>query len=81
MRMLEDKILVKVEPAATQTASGFFLPETARSETEATVVAAGPDSGVTEGDVLFVQPKAGVPVKIDGVEHKVITSKQVLVVL
>lgn len=81
MRVLEDKILVERNDALKITPSGIVLPESARKCTSATVIAAGPDSGVSVGHTVLLQSNIGYPVKVEGNEYYVITSKQVLVVL
>jgi len=51
---VSDKVLVKPEAAETKTASGIFIPDTAKSEkaTIGRVVAVGPGRYGDEGDLI-----------------------------
>ncbi len=92
VRPLGDKILVKRSEAETKTKSGIFLPESAKEKPqEATVVAVGDgkllENGsrapfqVKKGDRILISKWGGTEIKIDGVEHLVLTEDDVLGIL
>jgi chaperonin GroES len=92
VRPLGDKILVKRVEAQTKTKSGIFLPESAKEKPqEATVVAVGEgrvlDSGarapfqVKKGDKVLIGKWGGTEIKIEGVEHLVMTEDDILAVI
>ncbi|MCK5251110.1 MAG: co-chaperone GroES, partial [Spirochaetaceae bacterium] len=44
IKPLQDRVLIKVEEAETQTASGLYIPDTAQEKTQTgTVIAIGDD--------------------------------------
>jgi len=92
IRPLGDKILVKRVEAETQTATGIFLPESAKEKPqEAEVIAVGDgkvlDSGeradfqVKVGDTILLGKWGGTEVKIEGEEYLILTEDDVLAVL
>lgn len=92
VRPLGDKILVKRVEAQTKTKSGIFLPESAKEKPqEATVVEIGEgrllDSGtrapfqVKKGDKVLIGKWGGTEIKIDGVEHLVLTEEEILAII
>jgi len=92
VRPLGDKILVKRVEAQTKTKSGIFLPESAKEKPqEATVVEVGEgrvlDSGarapfqVKKGDKVLIGKWGGTEIKIEGVEHLVMTEDDILAVI
>ncbi|WP_432797679.1 co-chaperone GroES [Poriferisphaera sp. WC338] len=92
VRPLGDKILVKRLEAASKTASGIFLPESAKEKPQqAKVIAIGDgkllDSGkranftVKKGDTIILNKWGGTEVKIDGEEYMVMSEDEVLAVV
>ena len=92
VKPLDDRIVVKPIEAETQTASGLYLPETAKERpVQGTVVAIGPgkklDSGerapmnVKKGDVVVYSRYAGNEVEIKGAEHLIMRESELLGVL
>ncbi len=86
---LNDRVLVKRLDAEEKTASGLFIPDTAKEKpSKGQVVAVGPgkfaDDGkvipmnVKEGDAVLFNKYAGTEVKIDGVDHLVMREDDIL---
>jgi chaperonin GroES len=80
---LDDRVLVKPVDPEEKTASGIYLPDTAKEKSqEGVVVAVGTDEDlqekISEGDrVLFVK-YGGTEIKIEGEEHMVLTRGDIL---
>jgi chaperonin GroES len=92
LKPLGDRIVVKPSEQEEQTASGIFLPETAKEKPQqGTIVAVGPgvrnDSGdrvamdVAEGDVVLYARYAGTTIKIDGEEILILKESDVLAIV
>ena len=92
IRPLGDKILVQRLEAESQTASGIYLPESAKEKPqEAKVVRVGDgrqlDNGtrvdftVKEGDTIIVSKWGGTEVKVDGEEYLIMSEDDVLAVV
>ena len=92
LRPLGDKVLVKRVEAESQTASGIFLPESAKEKPqEATVVAVGDgrvlDSGeradfqVKKGDKVLIGKWGGTEVKLDEKEMLIMDESDILGIL
>ena len=92
IRPLFDRVLIERTEEPSQTASGLFLPETAKERpVQGTVVAIGPgkklDSGerapmnVKKGDVVVYSRYAGNEVEIKGAEHLIMRESELLGVL
>jgi chaperonin GroES len=88
----EDRVLVKPIEAETKTASGIYLPETAKEKpVRGEVVATGPgkrlDNGkraemsVGVGDTVVYGKYAGTEVEIKGVKHLIIRESELLGVI
>jgi chaperonin GroES len=89
VKPLEDRILVKPLEAETKTASGIYLPESAKEKPQqGKVVAVGPgkmlDSGerlkpsVKKGDVVVYGRYAGTEVEIKKVTHLIMREGDLL---
>ncbi len=89
---LEDRILVKPIDPETKTASGIFLPETAKEKPmKGKVVATGPgkllDNGtrlspsVRKGDTVVYGKYAGTEIEIKNVPHLIIRESELLGVI
>ncbi|WP_296333374.1 co-chaperone GroES [Veillonella sp. LMAG:90] len=92
MKPLGDRVIIRVLKKEEKTKSGIFLPDTAKekpSEGEVIAVGAGKvyDNGqrvapeVAVGDKVMFSKYAGTEVKIDGVDHLVISERDILAVL
>lgn len=92
VRPLEDRVLVKPLEAETKTASGLFLPESAKERPmHGKVVATGPgkmlDNGtrmqmlVKKGDTVVFGKYAGTEVEIKNVKHIIVRESELLGVL
>ena len=92
MKPLGDRVIIRVLEKEEKTKSGIFLPDTAKekpSEGEVIAVGAGKvyDNGqrvapeVAVGDKVIFSKYAGTEVKIDGVDHLVISERDILAIL
>jgi len=92
LRPLYDRIVVKRKEAMERTASGLYIPDTAKEKPMyAEVVAVGEgkyaDDGkrikpeVKKGDTVLITKYAGNEFKIDGVEYSVLREDEILAVV
>jgi chaperonin GroES len=92
VRPLEDRVLVKPIEAESKTASGIFLPESAKEKpVRGEVVAVGPgkrlDNGkraemsVKIGDTVVYGKYAGTEVEIKGDKHLIVRESELLGVI
>ena len=92
VKPLEDRILIKPLEAETKTASGIFLPESAKEKPiQGKVVALGPgkllDSGervkpsVKKGDTVVFGKYAGTEIEIKNVKHMIMRESELLGVI
>ena len=90
-RPLYDRVLVKRLEAEEKTASGLFLPETAKEKPQQAEVIAigtgrvGKDGSVRPltvqaGDLVIFGKYVGDEVKLDGVEHIILREEDILAV-
>ena len=79
---LKDRLLVVPEVQATQTASGLYIPDTAKEKPlQGKVTAVGPDAkedGINIGDIVVFANFSGMEIKIEGQEYLILLSKEVL---
>ena len=90
VRPLGDKILVKRDEAASKTDTGIFLPETSKDKPKTgTIEAVGTgnlntDTGeripltVKKGDRVIFTSYAGTEIKLDGIDHIILSEDEVL---
>lgn len=83
---LGENVLLRLESKEKKTASGLYLPENAAGERgqQGTVVAVGSDKEikVKKGDtVIFKRYGTSEELKIEGVEHVILSYKDVLAVV
>ena len=87
-----DRVLVKLLESEERTASGLYIPDTAKEKpSKGEVVAVGPgkhaDDGklvpmtVKVGDMVLFNKYAGTEVKIDGAEHLVMREDDILAII
>ena len=92
MKPLGDRVIIRVLEVETKTESGIFLASSTKERpSEGTVIAVGPgklcDNGervtpeVKVGDTVMFSKYAGTEFKIDGVDHLIISEKDILAVL
>ena len=92
VRPLEDRILIKPIEPETKTASGLFLPETAKERPmQGTVISTGPglllDNGdrapvaVKKGDTVVYGKYAGTEIEIKNVKHVIMRESELLGVM
>ncbi|GAB4195613.1 MAG: co-chaperone GroES [Phycisphaeraceae bacterium] len=92
IKPLGDKILVKRLDAEAKTASGIYLPESAKEKPQqAKVIAVGEgkvlDNGerakptVKKGDTIILSKWGGTELKLDGEEYLVLSEDEVLAVV
>ena len=92
IKPLEDRVLVKPIENESKTASGIFLPESAKEKpVRGTVVATGPgkrlDNGkraemsVRSGNTVVYGKYAGTEVEIKGIKHLILRESELLGVI
>lgn len=92
VRPLADNILVEMKKEEKMTKSGIVLPDTASEDKpqEGLVVAVGPgkmDDGVLvrpevkKGDTVIFAKYSGTEIKIDGKDHLILKSDDILAVI
>ena len=92
LKPLGDRLVVKPSEQEEQTASGIFLPETAKEKPQqGSVVAVGPgvrnEKGdrvaldVAEGDLVLYARYAGTTIKVDGEEILILKESDVLAIV
>lgn len=80
IKPLADRVVATREEAATQTASGLYLPDTAKEKPVLAVVqAVGPDvKTLKKGDKIVYKEYSTTEIKIDSVEYLVIKEEDIL---
>ena len=92
VKPLEDRVLIKPVEAESRTASGLYLPETAKEKPmQGKVVSTGPgkllDNGnrarlsVKKGDLVVYSKYAGTEVEIKGDTHLIMRESELLGVI
>jgi chaperonin GroES len=92
IRPLADRVVIKRLESEEKTKGGIIIPDTAKEKPiEGRVVAAGNGKvqkngklrplGVKEGDRVLIGKYAGTEVKLDGVEHVILSEDEILAVL
>ncbi|MCQ2185557.1 MAG: co-chaperone GroES [Bacteroidales bacterium] len=87
IRPLADRVVIQPKEAETKTASGLYIPDTAKEKPQqGTVVAAGPGRKdepmeVKVGDVVLYGKFAGTEVSVDGVDYLIMKQSDILAVL
>ncbi len=86
LKPLDDRVLVKPVDSEEKTQSGIFLPDTAREKSQqGTVVAVGTDEDLQQkvkvGDRVLFTKFGGTEVKVDGIEHMLLSRSDVLAVV
>ena len=92
LKPLGDRLVIEPVEQEEQTASGIFLPETAKEKPQqGKVVAAGPgsrkesgeriDLDVKVGDTVLYAKYAGTTIKLDGTEYLILNESDVLAIV
>lgn len=87
IKPLADRVVIEPKAAETKTASGLYIPDTAKEKPQqGTVVAAGPGKKdepmeLKAGDVVLYGKYAGTEVTVDGKELLIMKQGDVLAVL
>ena len=87
VKPLADRILIEPKEAETKTASGLFIPDTAKEKPqEGKVIAVGPGKKdepmeVKPGDVVLYGKYAGTEINVDGKAYMIMRQSDVLAVL
>lgn len=77
---LADRVVATREEAATQTASGLYLPDTAKEKPVLAIVqAVGPDvKNLKKGDKIVYKEYSTTEIKVNDVEYLIIKEEDVL---
>ena len=92
LKPLQDRIVIKVIEDTEQTAGGIFIPDSAKEKPQkGEVVAVGEgkihDNGELEpiklkqGEVVLYTKYSGTDIKMDGIEYKILSIKDILAVV
>jgi len=83
LKPLGDRVVAQVEEAASKTASGLYLPDTAKEKSKlAKVVAVGPAvREVKTGEKIVYKEYATSEAKVEGVEYIIIREEDILATL
>lgn len=87
IRPLADRVVIEPKAAETQTASGLFIPDTAKEKPQqGVVVAVGPGKKdeameVAVGDVVIYGKYSGTEVSVDGADYLIMKQSDILAVL
>ena len=87
IRPLADRVVVEPKEAETKTASGLYIPDSAKEKPQqGTVLAAGPGKKdepmeVKEGDLVLYGKYAGTEVTVDGKTYLIVKQSDILAIL
>ena len=87
IKPLADRVLVEPKEAETRTASGIYIPDTAKEKPQqGKVIAAGPGKKdepmeVKEGDVVLYGKYAGTEVTVDEKKYLIVKQSDILAIL
>ena len=87
IKPLADRVVIEPKEAETRTASGIFIPDTAKEKPQqGTVVAAGPGKKdeameVKTGDVVLYGKYAGTEVTVDEKKYLIVKQSDILAIL
>lgn len=84
VKPLGSRVLIKVLEAETKTASGLYIPDTAKEKTQTgTVIAIGDDKEITvkAGQSVMYDKYAGTSVKVDGDEHLIVKNDDLIAII
>lgn len=92
LKPLGDRVVIKPKPRAEETASGIFIPDTAKEKPqEGTVISTGPGKlselgkyspvEVTEGQNILYNKYSGTEFKLDNIEYLILSEKDILAIV
>lgn len=87
IKPLADRVLIEPKEAETRTASGIYIPDTAKEKPQqGKVIAAGPGKKdepmeVKEGDMVLYGKYAGTEVTVEGVKYLIVKQSDILAIL
>ena len=87
IKPLADRVLVEPKEAETKTASGLYIPDTAKEKSqEGKVIAAGPGKkdepmDVKVGDEVLYGKYAGTEVTVEGKKYLIVKQSDILAIL
>ena len=87
LKPLADRVVIEPTEAETKTASGIFIPDTAKEKPQqGTVVAAGPGKKdepmeVKVGDVVLYGKYAGTEVTVEDKKYLIVKQSDILAIL
>lgn len=87
IKPLADRVLIEPKEAEVKTASGIFIPDTAKEKPQqGTVVAVGPGKvdelmEVKAGDVVIYGKYAGTEVTVDDKKYLIVKQSDILAIL
>lgn len=87
IKPLADRVVIEPQEAQTKTASGLFIPDTAKEKPQqGTIVAAGPGKKdepmeVKVGDVVLYGKYAGTEVTVDDKKYLVVKQSDILAII
>ena len=87
IKPLADRVLIEPKEAETKTASGIYLPDTAKEKPQqGTVIAAGPGKKdepmeVKVGDVVLYGKYSGTEVTVDEKKYLIVKQSDILAIL
>lgn len=87
IKPLADRVLVEPKEAETKTASGLYIPDTAKEKPqEGKVIAAGPGkkdepTEVKVGDEVIYGKYAGTEVTVEGKKYLIVKQSDILAIL
>lgn len=87
IKPLSDRVLVEPKAAETQTASGLFIPDTAKEKPlQGTVVAVGPGNKdvtmeVKKGDTVLYSKYGGQEINVEGTDYLIMKQADILAII
>jgi len=82
---LGNRVLIEREEQTNQTASGLYIPDSAKEKPlEGKVIAVGKDAieaGINEGDTVVFPKYGGTELSIEGTEYLIMSSDDILGVM
>ncbi|MBR6211601.1 MAG: co-chaperone GroES [Bacteroidales bacterium] len=87
IKPLADRVVIEPQEAQTKTASGLFIPDTAKEKPQqGTIVAAGPGKKdepmeVKVGDVVLYGKYAGTEVTVDEKKYLIVKQSDILAII
>lgn len=83
IKPLGDKVLIKIQAVEERTASGLYIPETAKDKEslKGIVIDRGESRVIEDGDKVIYEKYAGTNVKIDDENHLLIEIKNIIAII